>query len=398
MSYLINFWMAIQTNQLDIPLQLFGSVAVTLVSYFIISKAAKPKDKASKYFTALYAFSVSETVIIIRKILQFFIDFFAGTNLMQAHTLPDDHWFFRVFGFGMSPLDQRPVFDMGEDFLLGTLGTLLTAIGLFVYAGIRNRSTDKKPKLSFTERCSRKYSAEMQKLRQQTNICDIMLWWIVRALMLHAFITMENRAEATLLLVNFLGTVAITVIHIIAPSDSFLGRINYRIQTLLTIMVFIGSYCGNYVFLYNIISRYDLFLHFVSGAIAVTAGYYIARVFVSAGNKKENILIVLFAFSFSLMIIPVHEMIEFIGDFIWGTSNQGFYWGPADDSFFFKLFGHGAGNTQLYYLFDTMYDALLASSSTLVMALTLYGFVKHDRKNSTIKGNKTDSEKQTVTC
>lgn len=397
MSYLIKFWMAIQTNQLDIPLQLFGSVAVTLVSYFIISKAAKPQDKASKYFTVLYAFSVSETVIIIRKILQFFIDFFAGTNLMQAHTLPDDHWFFRVFGFGMSPLDQRPVFDMGEDLLLGTLGTLLTAIGLFVYAGIRNRSTDKKPKLSFTERCSRKYNIEMQKLRQQTNICDIMLWWIVRALMLHAFITMENRAEATLLLVNFLGTVAITVIHIIAPSDSFLGRINYRIQTLLTIMVFWGSYGGNYIFLYAFIEHYDKKLHFLSGVICVFAAYYLASAFIDKKSKGGRALIGIFAAVFSLMIIPVHEMTEFVGDFLWGTVNQGYRWIPEADSTFYKIFGTGAENLALNSVFDTMNDVLFAASSTVIAMIPMAAYLFIGKNEKSIKNHKSDIEKQPVT-
>ena len=397
MSYLIKFWTAIQTNQLDIPLQLFGSVAVTLVSYFIISKAAKPKDKASKYFTALYAFSVSETLIIIRKIMQFFIDFFAGTNLMQAHTLPDDHWFFRVFGFGMSPLDQRPVFDMGEDLLLGTLGTLLTAIGLFVYAGIRNRSTDKKPKLSFAERCSRKYNIEMQKLRQQTNLCDIMLWWIVRALMLHAFITMENRAEATLLLVNFLGTVAITVIHIIAPSDSFLGRINYRIQTLLTIMVFWGSYGGNYIFLYAFIEHYDKKLHFLSGVICVLAAYYLASAFIDKKSKGGRALIGIFAAAFSLMIIPVHEMTEFVGDFLWGTVNQGYRWIPEADSTFYKIFGSGAENLALNSVFDTVNDALFALSSTVIAMIPMSVYLIVCKKDKGAKDYKADGEKQPVT-
>ena len=399
MKYLIDFWMAIQTRQLDIPLQLFGSVAVTLSGYYIVNKTAKPKDKASSYFTALYAFSISEMLIIIRKILQFFIDFFMGTNLMQTDTVPDDHWFFRVFGFGMSPLDQRPVFDMGEDFLLGTLGTLLTAIGLFVYIGIRKKKpVAVKEKLSFTERCSRKYNIEMQKLRQQTNICDIMLWWVVRALMLHAFITMENRAEATLLLVNFLGTVAISIIHIIAPSDSFPGRINYRIQTLLTIMVFWGSYGGNYIFLYAFIEHFDKKLHFLSGVICVFAAYYLASAFIDKNSKRGRALTGIFAAGFSLMIIPVHEMTEFVGDFLWGTVNQGYRWLPEADSTFYKIFGLGAENIGLDPAFDTMNDALFAFSSTLIAMIPLCIYLIVYGKTKRAKACKEEKENQTVTC
>ena len=70
--------------------------------------------------------------------------------------------------------------------------------------------------------------------------------------------------------------------------------------------------------------------------------------------------------------MPFWEVFEFFGDFLFGSANQGFYWGPTDDSFFFKVFGHGTGNTQLYYLFDTVYDELLAFSTTVVATVWLY--------------------------
>ncbi len=392
-------------SEWDVPLQFIGGIIGVMLGYYISTKMKKPQNGNDRNFRFCFAFCFSQALIIIRKLLQFFIDFYTGSNLMKWDFVSDEHWLFQVVGFGMSPWEQRPLMDMGEDFLMGTLGSLVSIAGLFIYSfsAQKAKQWNIKEKLSlllrnFPERCREKIAHEKLKLQKDTNICDLLLWWCVRAVMIYAFITMENRAEAKLLGVNLLGTFVISALHMVCPSESFLCRISYKVQSLLTIMVFIGSYCGNYVFIYNILPRFDLFMHFISGAIAVTAGYYVARVFVSAGNKKENILIVLFAFSFSLMIIPVHEMIEFIGDFIWGTSNQGFYWGPADDSFFFKLFGHGAGNTQLYYLFDTMYDALLASSTTIIAAVALYIFLECGRRNPAIKGNKTDTEKQKVTC
>ena len=396
MNFLINYWMGIQNRQLDVPLQLLGSVAVVLLSYYIINKVAKAKDRPSAQFTALYAFSVSETLIIVRKIIQFYIDFFAGTNLMQTDSVGDDHWFFRVFGFGMSPIEQRPVMDMGEDFLLGTFGTLVATIGLFVYIGITMKNTAPKQKMSLTERCSAKYAKEMLKLRQQTNLVDRMLWWCVRALMLHAFITMENRAEATLLLVNFLGTIAITVIHIIAPSDSFLGRINYRIQTLLTIMVFWGSYGGNYIVLYGFINFFDKKLHFLSGVICVLAAYYLACAFIDKNRKGGRALIGGFAAAFSMMIIPVHEMTEFVGDFLWGTVNQGYCWIPETNSIFYQIFGFGAENVALNSVFDTMNDGLFATSSTIIAMIPLVVYLIADAKRNSNKLCKTHTEKETV--
>lgn len=397
MNLLMKYWLWIQETQLDVPLQLFGAIFCVVAGYFIISKMWKPTDKASGTFMVLYAFSISETLIIIRKIIQFYIDFFKGTNLMQTDAVPDDHWFFRVFGFGMSPVDQRPVFDMGEDFLLGTLGTLLAAIGLFVYLRIKNKKTAKKEKLPFGQRIMAKYDAEMNKLTSQTNLADRMIWWCVRALMLHAFLTMENRAEATLLLVNFLGTIAITVLHIFAPTESFLGRISYRVQTLLTIIVFWGSYGGNYIFLYAFIDKFDKKLHFLSGIICVLAAYYLATEFIGKNAKGRKALIGVFAAVFSFMIIPVHEMTEFVGDFLWGTVNQGYRWIPEADSTFYKIFGLGAENIALNSVFDTMNDALFAASSTIASMIPLSVYLIFEGKFRKTKDYKTDTEKQTIT-
>lgn len=396
MDLLMKYCLWIQDTQLDIPLQFFGAIFCVVTSYYIISKIWKPQDKAAGTFMVLYAFSVSETLIIVRKIIQFFIDFYRGSNLMQTQSVPDDYWLFRVFGMGMSPLDQRPVFDMGEDFFLGTLGTLLASIGLFVYLRIKNKKTAKKEKLPVRQRLVAKYDTEMSKLMAQTNLADRMIWWCVRALMLHAFITMDNRAEATLLLVNFLGTIAITVLHIFAPAESFLGRINYRIQTLLTIIVFWGSYGGNYIVLYGFIDRFDKKLHFLSGIICVLAAYYLATAFISKKTKGGRALIGIFALVFSMMIIPVHEMTEFVGDFLWGTVNQGYRWIPEADSPFYQIFGFGAENKALDCVFDTMNDALFATASTIIAMVPLAVYLLKGKKHSEAKGYKTDTEKQTV--
>lgn len=395
MDFLMKYWLWIQTTQLDVPLQFFGAVFSVVVSYLIISKMWKPTDKASGTFMVLYAFSVSETLIIIRKIIQFYIDFFAGSNLMQTDSVPDDHWFFKVFGFGMSPADQRPVFDMGEDFFLGTLGTLLAAIGLFIYFRIKNKKAPKKEKLPFAERITAKYNTEMSKLTNQTSLADRMLWWCVRFLMLHAFLTMENRAEATLLLVNFFGTIAITILHVFAPTGSFLGRIHYRVQTLLTVIVFWGSYGGNYIFLYAFIDKFDKKLHFLSGIICVLAAYYLASEFIGKNTKGRKTLIGIFAAVFSFMIIPVHEMTEFVGDFLWGTVNQGYRWIPEADSTFYKIFGLGAENIALNSVFDTMNDALFAATSTIIamIPLVIWLVLSGKRKSKIIA-----EEKETVSC
>ena len=184
--------------------------------------------------------------------------------------------------------------------------------------------------------------------------------------MLYAFVVMENRAEATLLSANLVGTFAITLVHIIFPEGSFFSKVSYRVQSLITVIVFLGSYCGNYVWIYNIVPRFDLFLHLISGVLCVMGGYYIALTLIKPDSRKNVLIITGFAALFSFFIMPAWEISEFVGDFIWGTANQGFYWGPTDESFLFKVFGWGAHNTALYPLYDTFYDVLECSSKPVV--------------------------------
>lgn len=381
----------------DIFLQLLSGIVCVAAGYYISIAFRKPESKKDYIFTTFLAFFISNSLSLIRKVLQFFLDFFTGRNLTKHQFIEDDHWFFRIFGFGMSPYEQRPLFDMNEDFIFGVSGSLIAMAVLYLFVRIKNKELFRKQQTSFKlsdnifKAIVRKIKAERVKLDAQTNIGDILLWWSIRGVMIYAFITMENRAEANLLLANLAATFAVTLLHMLFPQRSVFCRISYKVQSLACVMVFIGSYCGNYVFLYNILPRYDLFLHFVSGFLMMSGGYYLSKTLIRAESRADNFLVCLFSLCVAFTVMPIHEMIEFIGDFIWGTSNQGFYWGPSDSSFFFKLFGHGVGNTQLYYLFDTMYDVLLAGASALMSFVVLFVNLEYKRhkKTSEIKNKET---------
>ncbi len=363
----------------DIFLQALSGVLGVALGYYITVALQKPEDKNEFTFTAFCSLCISGTITAVRKFVQFFIDFYTGSNLLHCEPVEDSHWLYQLFGFGMSPEAQRPLLDTDEDFTISILFSFISTGVLYLYNRIKNKvlfvKSEKGEGFSFKSipyRMSERVKAEIEKVRCDCSIWDILLWWCTRTVMAYAFITMENRAEANLLLANLVGTFAITLVHFLLPKSSVLTNVSYKAQSLITIIVFLGSWCGNFVGVYFITPRFDLFLHLVSGYLCVMGGYYVALTLFKPDTKKKVILASLFALFFSFFIMPFWEVSEFIGDFIWGTSNQGFYWGPTDSSFFFKVFGHGVGNTRLYYLFDTFYDMLLAVVTTIVTFIGLY--------------------------
>lgn len=364
----------------DILIQFVIGVAAALFGFFIAGKIKKATNGNDLTLNVIWGLCAAGTVAMFVELTEFFVDFYSGSNLLHADFVTNEHWLYRLVGTLMSLDGQRPLLDTDEDMLMTLLGGIAASAGIYIYQRIRNKQLfakekKEKIKMSFSEWVYKKYTVEKSKLEKDCCVADMLFWWCTRAVMLYAFIVMENRAEANLLLANLIATFAITLVHIVFPEGTFFSRVSYRVQSLITVIVFLGSYCGNYVWIYNIVPRFDLFLHLVSGVLCVLGGYYIAITLVSPDSKRNVWLIAGFAFLFSCFLMPAWEISEFIGDFIWGTTNQGFYWGPSDESFLFRVFGRGAYNTRLYPLYDTFYDVMLAMVTTLLTQVGLCAFL-----------------------
>lgn len=386
----------------DILIQFLLGVVAAFFGYLIFQRIRKAENSNELTLNVIAGVCTAGTAAIIAEIAEFFIDFYRGTNLLHADFVTNEHWLYRLVGLAMSLDGQRYLLDTDEDILITLLGGIFTTAGMYIYQRVKNKHMfikmkKHKNKTSFRKWAENKFITEKTKLMKDCSVFYITFWWCTRASMLYAFIVMENRAEAILLCANLIATFAITLVHIVFPEGTFFSRVSYRAQSLITVIVFLGSYCGNYVWLYNIVPRFDLFLHLISGVLCVMGGYYIALTLVKADSRKNVFIIAAFAFLFSCFIMPAWEVSEFIGDFIWGTTNQGFYWGPTDDSFLFKVFGRGAYNTALYPLYDTFYDVLLAMCTTVpsVIAVYVYMLLGTGKK---AKMDVAETEKETVTC
>ena len=361
----------------DILLQFILGVVSAVWGYLIFQKIKKAENSNELTLNVIAGVCFSGTTAVFVEIAEFFIDFYKGTNLLHADFVTDEHWLYLLVGKLMSLDGQRYLLDTDEDMLMTLLGGIVMTVVMYIYQRLKSRDmfavkNKEKQRVSVSEWAKNKLETEKSKLMRNCSVADILFWWCTRAVMLYAFIVMENRAEAILLCANLVATFAITLVHIVFPEGTFFSRISYRTQSLITVIVFLGSYCGNYVWIYNIVPRFDLFLHVISGVLCTYGGYYIALTLVKADSRKNAFLITTFAFLFSCFIMPAWEISEFVGDFIWGTTNQGFYWGPSDESFLFKLFGRGAYNTALHPLYDTFYDVLLAMCTTVPSTVAIY--------------------------
>ncbi len=388
----------------DILLQFLLGVVMAFFGYLIFQKIRKAENSNELTLNVIAGVCFAGTAAIIVEIAEFFIDFYKGSNLLHADLVTNEHWLYRLVGLGMSLDGQRYLLDTDEDMLLTLLGGILTTAGMYIYQRIKNKAMfvkvkRERQKLTFSGWAKNKLEVEKSKLMKDCSVADITFWWCTRAVMLYAFIVMENRAEAILLCANLIATFTITLVHIVFPEGTFFSRVSYRAQSLITVIVFLGSYCGNYVLIYNIVPRFDLFLHLVSGVLCVFGGYYIARTLISPDSRKNVIILTGFAFLFSCFIMPAWEISEFIGDFIWGTTNQGFYWGPSDSSFLFKVFGRGAYNTALHPLYDTFYDVMLAMITTVISTAILFvSLFSKSPKEKTAVAEAAAEEKCTVKC
>ncbi len=215
----------------------------------------------------------------------------------------------------------------------------------------------------------------------EMTVAEYISWWIVRVLMIYALFHHKEKMEIIMCFVNTLALFALPFLRFIAPRKSFIAYLPIRCQHIVNLFEFLGSFLGTYVNVYLLIwPKFDWFIHFISGPLTVMAGYYIYIAFLKKEEKEESLspaVGTLFGAGFSAIIIVLWEIVEFFGDFFFGTANQGYAYIPRDDQLLFKLFGKGAIPDGLQYpLWDTMIDMLYASVTTIVFCIILYVFLK----------------------
>lgn len=239
---------------------------------------------------------------------------------------------------------------------------------------------------------------------KEITIPEYISWWVIRIMFIYAAIMHTDDRQRVLCLINMLALYAIPFFRFIFPKNSLFGNLSYRAQHIINIMEFFGSYLGNYIDMHTKVAKYDRILHYLSGIAAVYAGYLIYKAILKKEHKEDSHSALLgstYGMCFSFMIIPLWEITEFFGDFFYGTANQGYWYAPADDDIFYRVFGHGTitDGGQLP-LWDTMMDMIDATVTTIGSAIVLYIVLvlidKHKKKKAALPEKKNEKEKVTV--
>lgn len=241
---------------------------------------------------------------------------------------------------------------------------------------------------------------------EDITVGEYVLIWIVRLMLLWAVIFHKDPNEKLMCAINMLSLYAMSLIKFIAPRKSFLARLDFRCQHIIGFFEVLGTFFGNYLDAYAYVFKYDRWLHVFSGIGVTIAGYYIYKAMASSDGKKlyySPSIGSFCGFSFSFVVIVFWEITEFMGDFLFGTQNQCFYYAPFDDDIFYKIFGHGAqtGDGQKP-LWDTMMDMIDATLATVVTAIVLFVILtlwkKHVLKKQAQKQALESAPKEEVTA
>ncbi len=212
----------------------------------------------------------------------------------------------------------------------------------------------------------------------EITVPEYILIWIIRAVVIYGGIRLQDPSQVVMYWINTLALFAMTILRFVAPKKSFLARLDFRAQHIIAFFELLGTFFGKYINAYAYIAKYDRLLHLLSGPGAVIAGYFVFKALASKDGKKKIYPSNLAAFSsisFSFVVITIWEIVEFFGDYLFGSVNQGWYYAPAENDIFFRIFGKVADPGQ-YPLWDTMLDMIDASVTTIISGTVLWVVLK----------------------
>ena len=220
------------------------------------------------------------------------------------------------------------------------------------------------------------FLGEIKALKTDLHIVEYISWWLLRFFMVGVIIYMKindpENINIQLVTMNIAATFTIPLVRLILFPKKLICRLTYRTQTMLNILIALGSLCGQGLSFNHKISNWDKFLHLLAGAVVVFIGNELLKVFIRSGDKVSPLLRSFSAAGFSYAAVVIWELVEFFSDYYWPEScNQAYNSTPDPDMLFFKVFGLGAQNEGQLAVFDTNVDMFLAFIGNVLASIAL---------------------------
>ncbi len=232
---------------------------------------------------------------------------------------------------------------------------------------------------------------------------EYVIHWVIRILMFYGAFHLYDQSQVVMYWVNMAALFGMSIVRFIAPKKTFLARLSFRIQHVVTFFEFIGGFVGkvSFIYAYSIVPKYDRVLHFLSGAGVVIVGFYIYKAIVSKEEDRSlqsPVLASFCSFSFSFAVMVFWEIVEFFGDYLFGSQCQGWYYQPGENDIFFKIFKKAADPGQ-FPVWDTMMDMIDATIMTVIASTVLFFVLTALKKKKDEKeALKPSNEKEPVTA
>ena len=166
------------------------------------------------------------------------------------------------------------------------------------------------------------------RIRSSCKTWELIYWWILRGLMIYAFIAGFFRvpfdiSDPLQVGANFIAMFA-WEIFMLFPEKSFLRYMPSLVQDVSIIMIFAGSFGGKFLNFYYDIRLWDSGMHLISGALCVLLGYEVVVAMQRRDKKTVSVPVaILCALGFSFFVSTCWELIEFTMDQVMTNSATG---------------------------------------------------------------------------
>ena len=362
-----------------------GCVGV-VAGNFLYGKTKNGKD-LTNFQRVLFSTGFAYILLVITELIRFFADYSVpGASLLHADLRPSDGMlFYRIFGRGNAGEGQFPLLATDLRYFYLMLGAFAAGVVLLGFYERKSKRTGDGNAL-FAEYHLEKQGLKaylqsvVQAFRAEIPVCEYLLWWVLRGLMLWGLVRQyrEDPSSFTIVLlsVNTAATFVVPLVRVFGFCKLFFGKMPLRVQTYIDALVFVGSFLGHALGWNSSIDEYDKMLHLATGGMCVLIGYTLIRS-TRRGEKLSAGVCSAASFGFSCLVSIVWEIFEFFADyFIPDCCNQNWYFDPPADHVFFRIFGLGVGNPGLSVVLDTYIDILSHFCICLLTTAILYAVLK----------------------